>query len=149
MFFFRKIHWAPSEILKVKKPFSRSRRPNFGFHLVFMDFHLEFSLFWVSLEGAQRIFSKNIFLKSVRSNEKDVESFLVELFTKSLHRHRGGVDGIKLKISSTAKRILERLGIQTSSSFVCIPEFKANFLIFSFIWLVFLSRNYWCWYFPT
>ena len=24
----------------------------------------------------------------------------------------------------TAKRILERLGIQTSSSFVCIPDFK-------------------------
>ena len=37
---------------------------------------------------------------------------------------------------STAKRILERRGIQTSSSFVkiwlvCIPEFKANFL---FLW---------------
>ena len=35
----------------------------------------------------------------------------------------------------TAKRILERRGIQTSSSFVkiwlvCIPEFKANFLFF-------------------
>ena len=31
--FFRKIHWAPSEILEVKRPFSRSRRRNFGFHL--------------------------------------------------------------------------------------------------------------------
>ena len=31
-------------------------------------------------------------------------------------------------IPFTAKRILERLGIQTSSSFVCIPEFKTNFL---------------------
>ena len=35
----------------------------------------------------------------------------------------------------TAKRILERRGIQTSSLFVkiglvCIPEFKANFLFF-------------------
>ena len=29
-----------------------------------------------------------------------------------------------------AKRILERLGIQTSSSEVCIPEFKGNFLLF-------------------
>ena len=26
----------------------RSLRPNFGFHLVFTSFHLEFSLFWVS-----------------------------------------------------------------------------------------------------
>ena len=33
-------------------------------------------------------------------------------------------------IHSTAKRILERLGIQTSSSFVKIPNFKANFLFF-------------------
>ena len=31
----------------------------------------------------------------------------------------------------TAKRILERHGIQTSSLFVCIPEFEANFL---FLW---------------
>ena len=44
---------------------------------------------------------------------------------------------------STAMRILERLGIQTSSSFVKIwyvriCEFKANFLFFlAFIWLVF------------
>ena len=30
----------------------------------------------------------------------------------------------------TAKRILERHGIQTSSSFVCIPNFKANFFFF-------------------
>ena len=44
-----------------------------------------------TLEGAQGIFSKNTFLKSVRSNEKDevCYSFLVEIFTKSLHR--GGV----------------------------------------------------------
>ena len=42
-------------------------------------------------EGAQGIFSKITFLKSVRSNEKDevCHSFLVEIFTKSLHR--GGV----------------------------------------------------------
>ena len=45
----------------------------------------------------------------------------------------------------TAKRILERRGIQTSSSsLVCIPEFKANFSFFlAFIWLGFLSRIYW------
>ena len=41
----------------------------------------------------------------------------------------------KNSLSSAAKRKLERLGIQTSSSFVkiwkvCIPEFKANFLFF-------------------
>ena len=36
--FFGKIHWALSEILEVKRPFSRSRRPNFGFHLIFMSF---------------------------------------------------------------------------------------------------------------
>ena len=46
--FFGKIHWAPSEILEVKRPFSRSRRPNFGFHLFLLSFHLEFLLFWVS-----------------------------------------------------------------------------------------------------
>ena len=42
-------------------------------------------------EGAQGIFSKITFLKSVHSNEKDevCHSFLVNIFTKSLHR--GGV----------------------------------------------------------
>ena len=39
----------------------------------------------------------------------------------------------------TAKRILERRGIQTSSTFVkiwlvCIPEFKANFLFLRIYW---------------
>ena len=48
-------------------------------------------------------------------------------------------------IPFTAKRILERLGLVTSSLFVkiwmvCIPEFKANFL---FVCLFFLSRIYW------
>jgi hypothetical protein len=44
-------------------------------------------------EGAQGNFSKITFLKSVRSKEKDVvcHSFLVKIFTKSLHR--GGVKG--------------------------------------------------------
>ena len=42
-------------------------------------------------EGAQGIFSKITFLKSVRSNKKDevCHSFLIKNFTKSLHR--GGV----------------------------------------------------------
>ena len=44
-----------------------------------------------SSEGAQGTFSKITFSKSVRSNKKDevCHSFLVEIFTKSLHR--GGV----------------------------------------------------------
>ena len=70
-------------------------------HQIFVSFLLEFSLFWVSRsltsatlatsEGAQGIFSKNTFLKSVRSNKKDevCHSFLVKTFTKSLNR--GGV----------------------------------------------------------
>ena len=46
-------------------------------------------------EGAQGIFSKITFLKSVRSNEKDevCHSFVVKIFTKSLHR--GGVNSEK------------------------------------------------------
>jgi hypothetical protein len=42
-------------------------------------------------EGAQGFFSKITFLKLVLSNEKDevCHSFLVKIFTKSLHR--GGV----------------------------------------------------------
>ena len=95
--FFWKIHWAPSEILEAKRPFLRSQRPNYGFHLLLIGFHLEFSLFWVSRSfdisnlGDLRRGSKNTFLKSVPSNKKDevYHSFLVEIFTKSLHR--GGV----------------------------------------------------------
>jgi hypothetical protein len=46
--FFGKIPWAPFEVVEVKRSFSRSLRPNFGFHLVLTSFHLEFSSFWVS-----------------------------------------------------------------------------------------------------
>ena len=45
---FGKIHWAPSEVVEVKRSFLRSPRPNFGFHLVLTSFHLEFSSFWIS-----------------------------------------------------------------------------------------------------
>ena len=45
---FEKIHSASSEVIEVKRSFSRSPRPNFGFHLVFSSFHLEFLSFWVS-----------------------------------------------------------------------------------------------------
>ena len=45
---FEKIHRAHSEVIEVKRSFSRSQRPNFGFHLVFTSFHLEFSAFWIS-----------------------------------------------------------------------------------------------------
>ena len=57
-----------------------------------------------SSEGAQGIFSKITFLKSVRSNEKDevCHSFLVEIFTKSLHR--GGVLQIALNYQGTPTR---------------------------------------------
>ena len=44
--FLEKNHWAPSEVVEVKKSFSRSLRPTSGFHLVLTSFHLEFSLFW-------------------------------------------------------------------------------------------------------
>ena len=54
------------------------------------------------------------------------------------------------RICGTAKKTLERRGIQTSSSFdkiwlVCFPEFKANFLFFwhSYGLGFFLSRIYW------
>ena len=45
---FEKIHSASSKVVEVKRSFSRSLRPNFGFHLVFSSFRLEFSSFWVS-----------------------------------------------------------------------------------------------------
>ena len=45
---FENISPAPSEVIEVKKSFSRSLRPNFGFHLVFKSFHLEFSSVLVS-----------------------------------------------------------------------------------------------------
>ena len=51
---FVKIHWAPSEVIEVKR--SLRSRGHFrgrwgqilGFHLVFTSFHLEFLSFWVS-----------------------------------------------------------------------------------------------------
>jgi hypothetical protein len=58
----------------------RLLRPNFGFHLLFTSFHLEFSAFCVSrsfdlsdlgdLRRGSGIFSKITFLKSVRSQGK-------------------------------------------------------------------------------
>ena len=42
------IHSATSEVVEVKRSFSRSLRPNFGFHLVLTSFHLEFLSFWIS-----------------------------------------------------------------------------------------------------
>ena len=41
--------WQPGLIFaEILAAFLRSQRPNFGFHLSLMGFHLEFSLFWVS-----------------------------------------------------------------------------------------------------
>jgi hypothetical protein len=49
-------------------------------------------------EGAQGIFSKITFLKSVHSKEKDKAclDFLVKIFTKSVHR--GGVAELRMVI---------------------------------------------------
>ena len=69
---FEKIHWAHFEVVEVKRSFSRSPRPNFGFHLVFTSFHLEFSSFWISRSfdlgdlgvlrmGPVNVFKNNIF----------------------------------------------------------------------------------------
>ena len=44
---FEKIHWSHSEVIEVKCSFSRSLRPNLGFHLVFTSFFLEFLSFLV------------------------------------------------------------------------------------------------------
>ena len=38
---FEKNHWPLSEVIEVKRSISRSLRPNFGFHLVFIGFHLK------------------------------------------------------------------------------------------------------------
>ena len=82
-----------------------SLRPNFGFHLTFTNFHLEFSLFGVSrlfdlgdlsdlIRGSGIFFKSYIprYLKSVHSKEKDEAclGFLIKIFTTSLHR--GGVN---------------------------------------------------------
>ena len=42
--FLKSVHQAEKNEL----PFLRSLRPNFGFHLVFTSFHLEFLSFWIS-----------------------------------------------------------------------------------------------------
>ena len=78
---FEKIHWASSEVVEVKRSFSRSLRPNFGFHLVLTSFDLEFSLFWVSRSfdlsdlgdlrrGSVNFFKNYIFEISASSWEK-------------------------------------------------------------------------------
>ena len=77
-----------------------------------MDFHyFEFqggltSATLATSEGAQGIFSKIIFLKSVRSNEKDevCRNFLVKIFTKFFHR---GVRPILNVTMPRAKRIAQ------------------------------------------
>ena len=69
-------------------------RPNFGFHLVFTSFHLEFWSFWISrsFDLGDLVVLRITFLKSVHSKEKDEAclGFLVNIFTKSVHR--GGVE---------------------------------------------------------
>ena len=78
---FEKNHCAPSEVAEVKRSFSRSPRPNFGFHLVLTGFDLEFSSFWVSRSfdlsdlgdlrrGSVNFFKNYIFEISASSWEK-------------------------------------------------------------------------------
>ena len=49
---FEKNHWVPSEVLEVKRSFSSSLRPNFGFHLIVIGFKekkiiiLSFEVVW-------------------------------------------------------------------------------------------------------
>jgi hypothetical protein len=86
---FENIHWAPSEVIEVKRSFLRSLRPNFGFHLVFTSFHLEILAFCVSRSfDLSNLGDLRRGLKYMRSKEKDelCHSFLVKIFTKSLHR---------------------------------------------------------------
>ena len=77
--FFGKIQWAPSEVLEVK-----------GHFCCFVFRGRLTSVTLATSKGAQGFLSKITFLKSVRSNEKDkvCHSFLVQIFTKSLHRGR-------------------------------------------------------------
>ena len=78
---FEKIHSATSEVVEVERSFSRSLRPNFGFHLVLTGFDLEFSSFWVSRSfdlsdlgdlrrGSVNFFKNYIFEISASSWEK-------------------------------------------------------------------------------
>ena len=94
--FFGKNHWAPSEVLEVKRPFSRSRRPNFGFHLFLISFHLEvlsFEVIWPRRPRLREFFQKLQFWNQCIPTKKMryiCHSFLVKLFPKSFHR--GGVN---------------------------------------------------------
>ena len=80
---------AAKKVLKTGNFKSLTRKPSYSsfFSVVCPDLKNVSA----TSEGAQGIFSKITFLKSGRSNEKDevCHSFLVEIFTKSLHR--GGV----------------------------------------------------------
>ena len=106
--FFGKFHWAPSEILEVKWPFSRSRRPNFGFRLFLMGFHLEFSLFWVSrsfdlsdlgdLRRGSGIFFKNYIFEISAFQEKRWDMF--QLSHKIFHNLNLSTEGEE--VSSTS-----------------------------------------------
>ena len=46
-FFLKKFTGSLSKIVEIKRSFSRSLRPNFGFRLILTSFHLEFSSFWI------------------------------------------------------------------------------------------------------
>ena len=98
---FEKIHWATSEVIEVKRSLLRSLRPNFGFHLVLTNFHLEFSSFWIwrlfdlgNLSVLRRspgnFFKNNIFKISAFQRKRwGMSQLYFKIFTKPLHR--GGV----------------------------------------------------------
>ena len=81
--FFGKIHWAPSEILEVAEAIFEVAEAKFWISFIFNGFRGRLtSATSATSEGAQGIFSKITFLKSVRSNEKDevCHSFVVKIF---------------------------------------------------------------------
>ena len=75
--FFEKIHWAPSEVIEVKRSVSRSLRANFGFHLFSTSFHLEFSSFWISrlLDLSDLSVLENGSLKYFENGIKSMQTF--------------------------------------------------------------------------
>ena len=93
--FFGKIHWAhPFRGRQGQEAILRLWRPNFGFHLFFMSFHLEFSLFWVSrlfdLSNLGNLKKKlHLWNQCLPMKMRYVTAFLSKFSTKSFHR--GGV----------------------------------------------------------
>ena len=54
MYFLKKNNLAHSKVVEVNRSFLRSLRPNFGFHLLFLSFHLKFLLALVLMKFEHR-----------------------------------------------------------------------------------------------